>query len=382
MAVAEQTKPQAQQAPQEARSQGSVAIFQPPRIPYHPAIEQRFGVDQAGWRALIDAVWPGAKSADAVALALSYCKARKLDPFKKPVHIVPVWNSALGREVESVWPGIGELRTTAFRTGHFAGCDATEFGPDKAFTFSGRVKAGKDKWEDRTIKLTAPEWAQITVYRIVGGQRFAFPGPRVYFLAAYGRKGKSEIPNDKWEQMPSYMLEKVAEAAALRKAFPEEMGDMQTAEEMEGRQVVDIGQGQTVETPPERPQRSQFAERAAPVQDVNEQGEAEPAQQADDAGGAAEDSAGLSLVNGVGEIVEEGLGDAAFAIGLSKLFEEAGDHKLLRTIWDNNEEAAKSLPEPMLKGVTADYDTALMRVKPKGAGNRPGQGDMLGGGTR
>lgn len=383
MAVAEQTKTQQAQAPQEARSQGTVAIFQPPRIPYHPAIEQRFGVDQAGWRALIDAVWPGAKSADAVALALSYCKARKLDPFKKPVHIVPVWNSALGREVESVWPGIGELRTTAFRTGFFAGCDATEFGPDKQFTFTGRVKAGKDKWEDRTVKIAAPEWAQITVYRIVAGQRYAFPGPRVYFLAAYGRKGKSEIPNDKWEQMPSYMLEKVAEAAALRKAFPEEMGDMQTAEEMEGRTVVDVGPGQTVETPPARPTRGQFTEQQQPVQDVNDAGEAEqPATltQPDDTGPevrSTQESAGLSLVNGVGEVVEEGMGDAAFAIALSKLLEEASDHKLLRTIFDNNEEAIKGLPEPMLNGVRADYDKALTRVKPAGKADGKPAGKLV-----
>ena len=33
-----------------------VARFSPPRIAYHPAVQERFGVDQAGWRALIDAV--------------------------------------------------------------------------------------------------------------------------------------------------------------------------------------------------------------------------------------------------------------------------------------------------------------------------------------
>jgi len=361
MADVVQTKPAQQaQAPQEARSQGAIAVFQQPRIPYHPAIEQRFGVDQAGWRALIDAVWPAAKTADAVALALSYCKARKLDPFKKPVHIVPVWNSALGREVESVWPGIGELRTTAFRTGHFAGCDATAFGPDKPLTFTGRVKTGKDKWEDKTVKLTAPEWAQVTVYRIVAGDRYAFPGPRVYFMAAYGRKGKSEIPNDKWEQMPSYMLEKVAEAAALRKAFPEEMGDMSTAEEMEGRTVVDIGQGQTVETPPARPTRATVAEHQ-PVQDVNEEGEPEP---------TTADDTGLTLIDGVGEVVEENMGHAAFAIEIAKHYGAAGDVKLLAQIRENNADAISALDEAMRASVEQEYDKAAAALKGKQAGGR------------
>src|SRR5215469_12180557 len=92
----------------------ALARFSEPRIPYHPAIGDRFGIDQAGWRALIDAVWPAASTADAVALALSYCRARHLDPFKRPVHIVPIWSREQRRMVESVWPGIGELRTTAF----------------------------------------------------------------------------------------------------------------------------------------------------------------------------------------------------------------------------------------------------------------------------
>jgi hypothetical protein len=83
-----------------------------PRLPWHPDFQKRFDVDAVGWRALIDAVWPAAKTSDAVVLALSYCKARRLDPFKRPVHIVPVWSRALGKEIESVWPGIGELRPT------------------------------------------------------------------------------------------------------------------------------------------------------------------------------------------------------------------------------------------------------------------------------
>jgi hypothetical protein len=41
---------------------------------------------------------------------------RQVDPFKRPVHIVPVWDNEKRDYVETVWPGIAEHRTTAFRT--------------------------------------------------------------------------------------------------------------------------------------------------------------------------------------------------------------------------------------------------------------------------
>ncbi|MCK7472161.1 MAG: hypothetical protein MZU95_16440 [Desulfomicrobium escambiense] len=62
---------------------------------------------------------------------------------KRPVHIVPMWNRALGREVEAVWPGIAEVQTTAARTGQWAGMDPARFGPELTQTFQGRVKVQK-----------------------------------------------------------------------------------------------------------------------------------------------------------------------------------------------------------------------------------------------
>ena len=204
-----------------------VARFAPPRIPYHPAVQERFGIDQAGWRALIDAVWPGARTSEAVVLALSYCKARKLDPFKRPVHIVGVWSREQKRVVESCWPGIGELRTTAFRTGLYAGREATEWGPDREMNFEGG-------------SVTYPEWAQVTVHRLdKNGQPRPYPGPRVYWVEAYATRAHDTVaPNEMWRRRVRGQLDKVAEAAALRAAFPEELGNDYAAEEMEG-QVID-----------------------------------------------------------------------------------------------------------------------------------------------
>jgi len=216
------------------QSESRAVAIAPPRLPYHPAVEERFGVSLTEWRALVDAVFPLAKEASSVILALSYCRARKLDPFKKPVHIVPMWNSQLKRMVETVWPGIGELRTTAFRTGQYAGRDEAKYGETR------RAKLG-------SIEIEYPEWCQVTVYRLLGGQRLPFPGPRVYWMESYATQARdSSEPNAMWKRRPFGQLDKCAEAAALRAAFPEEIGNEYAAEEMEGQTMITNDRGEPI----------------------------------------------------------------------------------------------------------------------------------------
>lgn len=222
-------------AAQPAVSKGEVAVFQPPRLPWHNAVQERFGVDRGGWKVLVEAIFPNARTVDSVVMALSYCKARNLDIFKRPVNIVPMWNSSIGREVETVWPGINEIQTSAARTGSWAGMDEPRWGPDEKRTFKGRKKT-KDGWEAAEATVTFPTWSAVTVYRLIGGQRYAFTEP-VYWIEAYSRAGgaKSELPTDMWIKRPHGQLHKVAKAASLRAAFPEE-GEY-TAEEMEGKEI-------------------------------------------------------------------------------------------------------------------------------------------------
>ena len=217
----------------KAEAKAALVQFQPPRLPYHEAINDRFGIDRSGWKTLTDAIFPNANSADSIALALSYCRARNLDVFKRPVHIVPMWDSNRRCHVETIWPGISELRTTAFRTGQYAGCDEAEFGPEEEHSFTGKVKDNTV-----TIKLKFPAWCRMTVYRDLGGRTCKFVGPKVYWLEAYATVGRSDLPNDMWRSRPSGQIEKCAESAALRKAFPEELGNILTAEEMHGRVIT------------------------------------------------------------------------------------------------------------------------------------------------
>ena len=236
-----------------------IAVFQAPRLPWHDAIAERYGstgVNKGNWRALIDACYPQAQSADAVLLVLQWCQKKGFDPFDRPCHIVPMWSSAKRAMVETVWPGIAALRITAWRTNLCAGIDAAIFGPDKTREFQGEV--GKETKTVKKISLTFPEWAQVVVYRLVEGQRVAIAGPRVYWEETYAPVSRfSELPNEMWERRKRGQLEKCAEAAALRRAFPEELGGDYAVEEMAGKEIThDLPVAPAPERTPSPPQAS------------------------------------------------------------------------------------------------------------------------------
>lgn len=230
-----------EQPAQQAQSKGELILHEA-RMPYHSQIGDRFGIDKGSWKVLVEAIFPSAKTIDAVIMALSYCKHRNLDIFKKPVHIVPMWDSARGAMVETVWPSISELRTTASRTKQYAGCDEAVFGPTIKKTFTGKVYRNRQEVEI-SVELEFPEWCRMTVYKLVGNTRCAFVGPKVKWIETYATQGKSDVPNQMWQERPEGQHEKCAEAAALRRAFPEELGSEYAAEEMEGRRIVDIPTG-------------------------------------------------------------------------------------------------------------------------------------------
>ena len=165
-------------------------------------MEERFGIDRAGWKALVEAIYPNAETADAIVMALSYCRARNLDPFKRPVHIVPMWSSVAGKMIETVWPGISELRTTAFRTGQYAGMPAPDFGPTIERTFKGKAGRGKAKGQERSLTLQFPEWCRVTITRELTGKERSFVGPKVYWLEAYAKWADTDVPNEMWSNRP------------------------------------------------------------------------------------------------------------------------------------------------------------------------------------
>ncbi len=229
----------------------NIVKLEPTRLPMNAAIAEEYELTPAGWRVLVNQTFPNARTPDAILMALEYCRSRNLDILKRPVHIVPMWSSEKGAMVETVWPGISEIRTTAARTGEYAGIDEIEFGPDIRKKFIGNVKE-KGKWiNDKEIDITFPEWVRVTVYRMIKGQKCAFTTPKTYWMEMYAIQGSGDLPNATWQRRVHGQAAKCVEAAALRMAFPEEVGNDYSAEEMSGQVLLEEHNIPTTDTPVE-----------------------------------------------------------------------------------------------------------------------------------
>lgn len=206
-----------------------------PATQYATRLPNVASYDPGLWQILCEVCFPTVDNARSIVLAVEYCRKRKLDILKRPINIVPMWNSTLRKEVDTIWPSINETQITAARSHEWAGMDAPKFGDTVETKFIGRRKDKNGGWSDAAVTLRYPEWCEITVYRIVKGQKAAFT-ERVYWVESYGRSGGSDLPNATWVKRPIGMLTKVTKAAALRAAFPEESS--LTDDEMAG-QVID-----------------------------------------------------------------------------------------------------------------------------------------------
>ena len=231
---------------------GVPAILDDVQLPA-PAIQR--GIEPHQWNALKKSVFRGA-SDDMLLTVIDYCKARGLDPIKRPVHIVSVWDPKTRQEIETIWEGIASHRTTASRTGFYAGQDEPKFGPTIEKGFGAN-----------DVKMEYPEWCKVAVYRMVEGQRVPFVGVCRWIETFAAKKDGS--PNRMWRKRPWGQIAKCAEAEALRKAFPDEIGGRPTAEEMEGQVVSQtsyppIYESEAPDVPEERPQRSDYAKPPTP----------------------------------------------------------------------------------------------------------------------
>ena len=301
----------------------------PASMPMSKDVEQEFNLTNSQWRVLVDQIFPNAKTQEAIAMALAYCNTRKLDVFKRPVHIVPMYSAALKKEVETVWPGISEVRTTAARTGEYAGIDEVTYGPEVEREFT----AEKDKWEnrqkvgvERISKIVRyPKWASVVVYRWVKGEKAAFH-TKIFWEETYASQGKLDVPNAMWAKRPYGQIDKCVEAAALRKAFPEELGNTYAAEEMEGRSIDapgDVIEHAPAKTPPKPPVPP--AENSSKVVDAE----------------VIEDGDFNRDITAEGTGESEALDDTAFFERLEKDLAVAQDEATIEEVWTEADAMAR-----------------------------------------
>ena len=152
-------------------------------------------------------------SDDQISLFLMVSKERNLKPELRQIYAVPRYNRNTGRNEMTIQVSIDGFRLVAERTGKYSPGRPTQFHTDEKGNLTGATVYVK--------KLTADgTWHEVSA---------------TAFLAEYKPSGDNSF----WNKMPSVMIEKCAEARALRRAFPGDFSGIYCEDEMDQTKEVE-----------------------------------------------------------------------------------------------------------------------------------------------
>src|SRR5262249_55470797 len=145
---------------------------------------------------------------DELKLFLHACTKTGLDPLMKQIYAVKRYDSALNRQVMAIQTGIDGLRLVAERSEMYRPGREPEYVREEGQLVSATAfikKMTKDgTWHDVAATARYDEYVQ---------------------------RKQDGTPTAFWKRMPHVMLAKVAEALALRRAFPQDLSGIYSPEE-------------------------------------------------------------------------------------------------------------------------------------------------------
>lgn len=148
---------------------------------------------------------------------LNFAQRTGLDPFARQIYMIGRRQKA-GNDWVTKWTiqaSIDGLRIVAERSGDYAG----QVGPEYCGT--------DGIWRDTWVAPQPPVAARVGVLR----HGFSTPLYAVAYWDEYVQTSNGQ-PTTMWASKPRLMLAKCAEALALRKAFPNDLAGLYTADEM------------------------------------------------------------------------------------------------------------------------------------------------------
>lgn len=183
------------------------------------------------------------------------CKQSGLDPWARQIYMMARWNNKRKCNTYSTQATIDGFRVVARRV-----CIQTGEVLSELATYWYDQDGNKyEEW----VRDTPPVAAKYVIQR-GQGQFSGFAKFKEYA----GTYNNGELTNT-WKKMPALMIAKCAEALALRKAFPQDLSGIYSAEEM--------AQAEPVEPIPTLEQRNQPAqETQEPSREAREPGSPEP----------------------------------------------------------------------------------------------------------
>jgi phage recombination protein Bet len=203
---------------------------------------------------------PGA-SDNELRLFQAQCQRTGLDPFSRQIYAImrDSWDPKTKQTVQkmTIQTSIDGFRVIAQRSGKYAGQN-------------GPYWCGADgEWKDVWLSNDLPAAAKVLVFH----RDFDRPVVGIALFSEYAAKKKDGTLIGLWKkgEKPTIMIAKCAEALAFRKAFPNDLSGLYTAEEMSQAdvKVIDaevVAPQQTLPPPPTpAPARSAAAPTATPT---------------------------------------------------------------------------------------------------------------------